>query len=259
MKTYLFSTLLLSLTTILLAQPAENIHDEFEFNVAVLNSLPLLIERGYLIDLNKAKLSSEYSQGYSLGIRYIKKYRKNVDWIFGIEVGNYSFNINLDIQENFRYLGWDGYFEKTTEYPIFYIAPEIGARYAILEPTKKSQLIISASVVAAYHIRSNGEFTQSAILDNGINKSLFYAELINNNENNVVIAPKLNLDYSYQFNDREKIFIGFTATFSNQTPFEGMYEIYGDNEVLKGVLRKKYSLMGLNIGYRQIITKKASH
>ena len=240
----LLSILILFMTFSLSAQE-EILGNKIELNISILSSPSLIIERDYSIGINETDIGSSNSLGYSLSLRYMKS-KRNFDWIFGFEFGLYSIKTNLYITDDFRHLGWGGYTDESTNYPISFVAPEIGVKYIILEKGK-NKLTISGSILASYHVRSSYEFTQSAILDNGSFKALYYSEFINNNNHRIVIAPKLDLKYQYKFKNVE-FFVGFSSILSNQTPFLGSFEIYGDTEVLRGVLKKQFILSGLNIG-----------
>ncbi len=258
MKTYLL-LIFLSSTTFLLAQSKEYIDDEFELSMAILSSSPLLIERDHPIDGSKISIYSEASRGYNFGLKYLRKQTNRVNWILGFETGRYSANINYVIQKDFIDLGErNPYTHEYTESFIFYIAPEIGARYTLSRENRKGKLVISASVMAAYHLNTGLQITRGLNADTSRSSPLFFIQMESKNRNHVVLAPKLNLEYSYQITPTKTIFIGFTSTFSNQTPFEGRYLIQGDNEVLEGRIKKRYNFSGFKFGYRGKLTTKTA-
>ncbi|MCB0570931.1 MAG: hypothetical protein KDC66_14245 [Phaeodactylibacter sp.] len=193
-------------------------------------------------------IASTGSWGFNGALAYVKSRTPKLSWVAGLDFGLYAFRLDLFVSDEFNYLGWGGYSDFYKEYRISYFGLSGGIRYTLGEDDN-NRLYAQADVLVNYHLRSHGSLSAYAIPDNGRVKQLFDAEMINNDDNKIIVAPRLGLHYQRRFkNGRSGLNLGFSAVYSGQEPFHGSYQILGDAEVLEGSLAKPFNYLGFDIG-----------
>lgn len=229
------------------AQTSIDRQGQLELGASLTLSPALRIQRSYDIQPGGSDISSSGSPGFEGYLGLSRPLSKNSRWMTGIAYGVYSYNIALYVTDEFNRLGWGGYADNYTQFEIQYSSFLAGIRldFPILG---NDLLFLQPALRMTYHWRSYSELAAYAILDSGGIKQLFQAEMINNDNNDLIISPELGL--FYQLNPavgRLGLIAGANIVYSGQSPFSGDYQIVGDSDILEGTLRKRFLHLGASV------------
>ncbi len=217
----------------------------FEFSFHVLNAQPLTISKNYPTQENDLTPNNSFSFQANL-IRHARLNSK-LSIQTGIIVGVSSSKFTLNLTEDFRQLGWDGYNDYFTEYEFPYIGLNIGLNYFIFS-NEKNLISGGLSVCGIGNLAPGYGFGVSASGTSGMPKELLTARFGVKDDGQILILPQLEIGYHRMISPRLSFKGAFVGAFSNKNYLNGSYIIFGDNEILTGKLGKKFNQFGISFG-----------
>lgn len=210
---------------------------------------PLEITREYQSDGSTNDIHALASPGYEGRFTFLSPLKNNWTIQGSIGIGVYSHKIELNLSDDFRFLGWGGFDDYFTEYDLFYLGYGLGAGY-VVPFGNRSRLDLRLNAQLIYFFRQSTDYGVSALPDDNISRLLYLSSTETNPDRQVVIAPELQLVYAFRLTQALDLEIGVHGAWSNVAVFqtnEG-YSVVGDQEVRSGTFEKKYGHLGASIG-----------
>jgi hypothetical protein len=223
----------------------EILNKNIEFSMSVLITPKLNIERTYLNQ--KSDINSNKSPSFQASLHLHKKLTGNTSYKIGILTGIYSMTKEISLSEDFNNLGWGDFQSKQTDFSFPYFGINFGINQMILLK-KKNFWTISLSLNLIYF--RNGEFTflNYAIPDTKQKKLLFATTFDINNKKKLIYIPQFQISNFRKINNLFSIKTSLVLAYSNSEIFDAEYTLFGDTEMLKGRIAKKFKHIGIEFG-----------